>query len=106
MRKPTILRPTEANWQDWPAPKSGPAEASVFVETEISCASSTAAKAEALRQQEREPDQAAVEWIYLRNTSGTWVARRTQRYIAPPEAPPTRTSWLGALWEAFLNLPS
>jgi hypothetical protein len=50
---------------------------------EIACASGDAAKAEAERQQSLDTRDA--EWIYLRNASGQWVARRTPRDLqAPP----------------------
>lgn len=48
---------------------------------EIVCANERAARAEAERQQSIDlPD---VEWIYLRNASGQWVARRTLHYEHP-----------------------
>jgi hypothetical protein len=50
---------------------------------EIACASEDAAKAEVERQQGLDTRDA--EWIYLRNASGQWVARRTPRDLrAPP----------------------
>jgi hypothetical protein len=49
---------------------------------EIVCASGDAAKAEAERQQSLDPLD--VEWIYLRNASGQWVARRTPRDLQVP----------------------
>jgi hypothetical protein len=49
---------------------------------EITCASEEAAKAEAERQQSL--DTRAAEWIYLRNASGQWVARRTPRDLQAP----------------------
>jgi hypothetical protein len=49
---------------------------------EIACASEDAAKAEADRQQSLDARDA--EWIYLRNASGQWVARRTPRDLQPP----------------------
>jgi hypothetical protein len=48
---------------------------------EIACASEDAAKAEAERQQSL--DIRSAEWIYLRNASGQWVARRTPRNLQP-----------------------
>jgi hypothetical protein len=49
---------------------------------EVACASGDAAKAEAERQQS--VDTRNAEWIYLRNASGQWVARRTPRNLQPP----------------------
>lgn len=50
---------------------------------EIACASEDAAKAEAERRQSFDTPHA--EWIYLRDASGQWVARRTPRDLrAPP----------------------
>jgi hypothetical protein len=51
-----------------------------FDRREILCESEAAAKAEAERQQELEPDDDA-EWVYLRpEATGQWIARRTQRH--------------------------
>jgi hypothetical protein len=63
-----------------------------FVWSEITCESREAAQSEAERQQER--DSADAEWIYLRNPSGEWVARRTPRHFQPPREP---------LWTSFLD---
>lgn len=49
---------------------------------EIACASEDAAKAEAERRQSFDTPDA--EWIYLRNASGQWLARRTPRDWQPP----------------------
>jgi hypothetical protein len=48
---------------------------------EIPCASESAARQEAERQQAQ--DSADAEWIYLRH-NGEWVARRTPRDWQPP----------------------
>lgn len=48
---------------------------------EVECASEVAAKAEVERQEAAESD-ARAEWIYLRNGSGVWIARRVDRYFA------------------------
>jgi hypothetical protein len=49
---------------------------------EIVCADEESAKTEAARQGSvDDADQA--EWIYLRNASGQWVARRTPRHLTP-----------------------
>jgi hypothetical protein len=53
-----------------------------FAWREIACASGDAAKAEAERQQSLDTRDA--EWIYLRNASGQWVARRTPRDLQTP----------------------
>jgi hypothetical protein len=49
---------------------------------EVPCTSEAAAKAEAEAEAENtleEPEEA--EWIYLRNTSKQWVARRAPRHL-------------------------
>jgi hypothetical protein len=61
--------------------------ASDFEWREIPCASGEEAEAEARRQQAREDPQ-EVEWIYLHNKEGQWVARRTPRNLVLEEAPP------------------
>jgi len=48
---------------------------------EVACTNEDAAKAEAERQQGLDTRHA--EWIYLRNASGQWVARRTPRNLQP-----------------------
>ena len=71
---------------------------------EIACGSQSAARAEAQRQQVDE-DSDDVEWIYLRNRAGVWVARRTPRHLdqLPPEKP--RRAWrlLGLLFDSVLD---
>jgi hypothetical protein len=67
------------------ANKPGSKPNDAFVWTEIVCESGEAAQSEAERQQER--DSAEAEWIYLRNPSGEWVARRTPRQLEPPREP-------------------
>jgi len=69
--------------------KRAPAEddATELIERrEVLCASEDAARAEARRQQAAEPDEQA-EWIYLRNTAGSWVARRLGRYAPAAHEP-------------------
>jgi hypothetical protein len=46
---------------------------------EVVCVSEDDARDEVERQQAAEPDRRA-EWIYLRNASEVWVARRVDRY--------------------------
>lgn len=48
---------------------------------EIVCTNEQAARTEAERQQSLDTPDA--EWIYLRNTSGQWVARRSLRGVQP-----------------------
>jgi hypothetical protein len=63
---------------------------------EIACQNEGAAQVEAKRQQgSDDPDVA--EWIYLRNASGQWVARRTPRNLRP------RVPFRTALWEWALG---
>jgi len=62
---------------------------------EIVCDSEAAAKAEARRQQLAE-DPEEVEWIYLRNKSSAWVARRTPRHLELPPEP-----WWSRVLEAL-----
>ena len=50
-----------------------------FSQAEVRCADEATAMTEAGRQQARESDGEHVEWIYLRNAAGEWVARRTLR---------------------------
>jgi hypothetical protein len=57
------------------------------------------AEAEARRQQELD-DAAEVEWIYLRNKRGEWVARRTPRDAESYAKP---TGCLSALRDAFVQ---
>jgi hypothetical protein len=59
-------------------------KAIVAEQREIVCASEVGAKAEAERQQAAELDERA-EWIYLRNATEMWVARRVDRYAADHE---------------------
>jgi hypothetical protein len=55
---------------------------------EISCRDESSAKDEMRRQQELDdPDEA--EWIYLRNKTGHWVARRTPRHMGIPGRRPS-----------------
>jgi hypothetical protein len=68
-----------------------------FVWSEITCESQEAAQSEAERQQER--DSADAEWIYLRNPSGQWVARRTPRSLKPPREP-----WWSSVIDAVLRV--
>jgi hypothetical protein len=63
-----------------------------FAWSEIICENREAAQSEAQRQQER--DNADAEWIYLRNGSGEWVARRTPRDLKPARKP---------LWKSLLE---
>lgn len=76
-----------------------------FVQTDIACSSGAEAEAEARAQRAREPDQAAIEWIYLHNDDGDWVARRTLRYGGPPlaEEPRSRLRMLGDALLALLS---
>jgi hypothetical protein len=57
--------------------------------------SEEAARTEA-EQQQATDDPAEAEWIYLRNRSGQWVARRTPRNMRQP-----KTTWRQALLEAL-----
>ncbi len=68
---------------------------------EIACASGDAAKAEAERQQSLETRDA--EWIYLRNASGQWVARRTPRALQAPPISMRRAflEWLTNPFDSF-----
>ena len=71
---------------------------------EIRCDTETAAKAEAERQQALE-DPGEVEWIYLRNKSKQWVARRTPRHLQrdPPRRSETGSLLVEAVTEFFLR---
>jgi hypothetical protein len=51
---------------------------------EIICDNEAEARAEAARRQRTELDD-TIEWIYLRNKAGRWVARR--ELSNPPERP-------------------
>jgi hypothetical protein len=70
-----------------------------FAWSEIICESREAAQSEVQRQQER--DSAEAEWIYLRNESGEWVARRTPRHLKPARKP----LWKSLLEALMENLP-
>jgi hypothetical protein len=68
-------------------------QAAGFDWREIACATGDAAKAEAERQQSLDTHDA--EWIYLRNASGQWVARRTPRDLRPPPISMRRAFLIG-----------
>jgi hypothetical protein len=70
-----------------------------FASREIPCSDCEAAAAEAQRQQLQD-DDAVAEWIYLRNTQGRWVARRTPR--DPAAQTPPRT-FRGALLDTLID---
>jgi hypothetical protein len=53
--------------------------ASDFQHAEVSGPTEADAATEARRRQAQEADPNSVEWIYLRNRDGVWVARRTLR---------------------------
>jgi hypothetical protein len=50
---------------------------------EITCTDEEAARTEARRRQSLEPEGSPMEWIYLRNKSETWVARRVDNTPRP-----------------------
>ena len=64
---------------------------------EIPCANREEAESEARRQQELD-DATEVEWIYLRNKNGEWVARRT-----PVRGTEKRRSRWAALGAAMID---
>ncbi len=74
-----------------------------FEETEVTVASEAAAAAEARRRQLLETDPDTIEWIYLRNADGQWVARRVLRYGSPP-APVGPKSMLGKIGAFLIDL--
>jgi hypothetical protein len=79
-------------------------ETSSFDGREIACGSEAAARSEAERQQLAEdPDE--VEWIYLRNRCGVWVARRTPRHLQVTSRVKSsrKRQVLGALVDALLG---
>lgn len=66
-------------------PKNLPEVPSSIVREEIHCGGELQATQEARRRQEAEPDP-GLEWIYLRDANGQWVARLVPRVIdAQPE---------------------
>jgi hypothetical protein len=76
------------------------------LQTDIACAGRQEAAAEARRRQELEPDKTTVEWIYLHDAAGQWVARRTQRYRPGlDDDPPKQKSFLSKLFDVFMDLP-
>ena len=66
-----------------------------FHETEIIAPNEKAAAAEARRQRLAEPDQETIEWIYLRNKNGRWVARRVLRdpSASVRDDPESKSTW-------------
>jgi len=77
------------------------ADSSTFDWRELACPDEQTAAAEARRQQQHE-DPEAVEWIYLRNNAGHWVARRTPRHHV--EEPPRMSFRRALLDEVIRNL--
>ena len=82
-------------------------DSSAFAELEVGCATETAAAAESIRRQLLETDPETVEWIYLRNLEGRWVARRVLRQgpVKAPEVPGSK-SLLGKIGDFLLALVS
>jgi hypothetical protein len=68
---------------------------------EVACADESTAREEAAHREAREEDN-AMEWIYLRNRSGQWVARRVLKN-PPPEC--ERKSRAKRVLDALLNYP-
>jgi hypothetical protein len=69
---------------------------------EIACADENTAREQAAHQQARE-EAGAMEWIYLRNRSGQWVARRVPKN-PPPES--ERKSRAKRVIDALVNYPN
>jgi hypothetical protein len=83
------------------------ADSVAFAELEVGCATETAAAAESRRRQLLEADPEMVEWIYLRNPEGRWVARRVLRQgpVMTPEVPGSK-SLLGKIGDFLLAIVS
>jgi len=69
---------------------------------EIPCDTEAAAQAEAERQQALEAPE-EVEWIYLRNKSKQWVARRTPRHLFIAKPSEFASEVTGGLLESVLD---
>jgi hypothetical protein len=69
--------------------------------TEILCEDRATAATEASTRQARESDPSEFEWIYLRNSEGSWVARRTER--EPSESKGPRRSLRAKVLDEVVN---